>query len=89
MPSQSLDMYDLIALCEAGAPARPRSTSPLRHTRHIRIDCGDLRLDYQAGAEQARQVADELARRFPEFAVTIDDELHPELPPLPCAGLWD
>ncbi len=67
----------------------PRSAQPLRRIRHIRIESGDLRLDYRASAEQARNVADELAQGFPEFIVTIDDELHPELPPLPCAGLWD
>lgn len=48
----------------------------------------DLRLDDRASTEQARNAADELAQAFPEFVVTIDNEPHPELPPLPCAGLW-
>lgn len=71
------------------APPPQRSAQPLHHTRHIRIESGVLRLDYRASAVQARNVADELAQVFPKFVVTIDDELHPELPPLPCAGLWD
>ncbi|WP_280448610.1 hypothetical protein [Nocardia brasiliensis] len=48
-----------------------------------------MTLDYQASAEQAANVADELAQGFPEFVVTVDDEVTPDLPPLPCAGLWD
>jgi hypothetical protein len=46
------------------------------------------RLDYQA-AEQAEGVADQLARRFPELTATVDDDICDDLPPLPCAQLWD
>ncbi|MEV6430654.1 hypothetical protein [Nocardia sp. NPDC051463] len=56
--------------------------------RHIRIESGALTLDYRASAEQAQSVADELAQGFPEFRVTVDDELRDDLPPLPCARLW-
>ncbi|WP_454198121.1 hypothetical protein [Nocardia sp. Marseille-Q1738] len=69
-----------------GVPAEPPDR---RRIRHIRIESGALRLDYRAGAEQAESVADHLARRFPELIVTVDDELHDGLPPLPCAQLWD
>ncbi|MEV0710400.1 hypothetical protein [Nocardia aurea] len=48
-----------------------------------------MRLDFQASAEQTASVADEFAHTLPEFTVTVDDDIHPELPPLPCAGLWD
>ncbi|MFD0363551.1 hypothetical protein ACFQZZ_19050 [Nocardia sp. GCM10030253] len=57
--------------------------------RHIRIESGELTLEYRASAEQAQSVADELAQGFPEFRVTVDDELRDDLPPLPCARLWD
>lgn len=57
--------------------------------RRIRIESGPLRLAYRATAEQAGDVADELAQSCPEFAVRVDDEVSDDLPPLPCAGLWD
>lgn len=60
-----------------------------RRPRHIRIESGALRLDYQASAEQAQHVADELIRCSPEFVITVDDNVTDDLPPLPCADLWD
>ncbi|WP_280254856.1 hypothetical protein [Nocardia wallacei] len=50
-----------------------------------------MKLDFQAPAEQAQSVADELAKAFAgrELRVTVDDDVHPGLPPLPCSGLWD
>ncbi|MEV6323832.1 hypothetical protein AB0M45_21950 [Nocardia sp. NPDC051787] len=66
-------------------PDVPTAPPDRRRIRHIRIESGALRLDYQACAEQAESVADHLARRFPELTVTVDDELHDGLPPLPCA----
>lgn len=57
--------------------------------RHVHIESDYLTLDYSASDEQARSVADELAEGFPEFKVTVDDEVREGLPPLPCARLWD
>jgi hypothetical protein len=34
-------------------------------------------------------VADELSQGFPELVVTVDDDVQPDLPPLPCGALWD
>lgn len=62
--------------------------SPHRR-RHIQIETGQLRLDYQASAEQAESVARALAQRLPDITVTVDDNLDDDLPHLPCARLWD
>ncbi|WP_280312411.1 hypothetical protein [Nocardia abscessus] len=62
---------------------------PPDRRRHIQIETGPLRLDYQASSEQAESVARELSQRFPEIVVTVDDDLRDDLPHLPCAQLWD
>ncbi len=60
--------------------------------RHIHIESGALKLDYQASAEQAQNVADELMRgacsEF-RFQITVDDHVTDELPSLPCGELWE
>ncbi|WP_155981254.1 hypothetical protein [Nocardia sp. BMG111209] len=50
-----------------------------------------MRLDYQASAEQAQSVADELAQSFSalELQATVDDDVQPNMPLLPCAELWE
>lgn len=60
-----------------------------RQPRHIRIESGALRLDYQASAEQAQNVADELAQGLPGIVVTVDDDVSEDLPSLPCSRLWE
>ncbi|NKY54383.1 hypothetical protein [Nocardia vermiculata] len=62
-----------------------RVTSRLRH---IRIEAGALTLDYQASAEQARDVACALTQLSSDLMVTVDDDVCCDLPRLPCAGLW-
>ncbi|KZM75767.1 hypothetical protein AWN90_20745 [Nocardia terpenica] len=59
--------------------------------RHIRIESGAFTLDYQATAEQAQSVADELAaaNSKSELVVTVDDDVQDDLPPLPCSELWE
>ncbi len=59
-----------------------------RRQRHIRIESGALTVDYQASAEQARDVARELTQHCSGLTVTIDDKVCRDLPHLPCAGLW-
>ncbi|WP_024805588.1 hypothetical protein [Nocardia sp. BMG51109] len=63
----------------------------MRHPRHIRIESGALRLDYQAPAEQAQNVANELATGYSELElhVTVDDNVRDGLQPLPYGELWD
>ncbi|WP_174183650.1 hypothetical protein [Nocardia barduliensis] len=68
---------------------RPRNVSAQsRHIRHIHIETGALAVDYQAGAAQIADVVAELGAHG-GFVVTVDDNVRPDLPPLPCGELWD
>ncbi|UGT60426.1 hypothetical protein [Nocardia asteroides] len=62
-------------------------TAP-RH-RHIRVEFGPLELNYAADAEQISDVAAQLRRSCQDLVITVDDDLRADLPPLPCAELWD
>ncbi len=62
--------------------------TPPRRIRHIRIEAGAVSADYQACAEQIADIVTEL-RTNAGITVTVDDDVRPELPSLPCAGLWD
>ncbi|MGV9821700.1 hypothetical protein [Nocardia xishanensis] len=74
-------------------PVLPEHPGPRlsKRIRRIRIVSGALTLNYRASAEQARNVADLLARKYPsqDMVITVDDRVDMDLPPLPCAGLWD
>ncbi|WP_024804999.1 hypothetical protein [Nocardia sp. BMG51109] len=90
------DAYDLlIADIAAGHRIPPERHAPcglaasrghLQRVRRIHIESGASSLDFQASAEQAENMADQLAQGFPEFIVTVDDEVHPDLLRLPCAA---
>ncbi len=63
------------------------AVKPPRCIRHIRIESGALTLDFQGSAEQIGCVAVALAA-IDDLIVTVDDNLGPDLPALPCARLW-
>lgn len=62
---------------------------PTQRIRRIRIQSGELKLDFKASAEQAEHVADELGRSSADFHVLVDDNVGDDLRPLPCARLWE
>ncbi|WP_433622049.1 hypothetical protein [Nocardia sp. CA-120079] len=69
-----------------------RPANPPRRIRHIHIESGALKLDYQASAEQAQNVADALmGNGYSELKlpITVDDDVTDDLPALPCAELWE
>ncbi|MGW4369741.1 hypothetical protein ACWEKT_29240 [Nocardia takedensis] len=62
---------------------------PDARRRHVRIwfPANDIRLDFQCDVLAAA----EFARRMlghPRAHVAVDTHLDPDLPPLPCVGLW-
>lgn len=62
-----------------------------QRVRHIRVRVGALTLDYVAPAAQADDVARLLMNSHAGLPVSvhIDDEVHGDLPPLPCSRLWE
>lgn len=80
----------MIAPVDNVTRTRSAGTSPARkprRVRHIRIETGAFSLDYQACAEQIADIMAELASVG--LVVTVDDNVRPDLPPLPCGELWD
>ncbi|MEU2255363.1 hypothetical protein [Nocardia xishanensis] len=77
----------------SASPVLPEHPGPRlpRRIRRIRIVSGALTLNYRASAEQARNVADLLACNYTsrDMVIIVDDRVDTDLPPLPCAGLWD
>jgi len=57
--------------------------------RHVRIESGELSLDYTATAQHAEDVADELRAGTPDVVVIVDDNVQDDHPLLPCARLWE
>lgn len=57
---------------------------------HVRIEFDEprLTLDYRAEREAAITYADEVIACLGAATITIDDEVHDGLEPLPCARLW-
>ncbi|MEV6138189.1 hypothetical protein AB0L63_19415 [Nocardia sp. NPDC051990] len=62
-----------------------------RRVRHIHIESGPLVLDFQGSAEQISSVAAQLAAAADaaDLTFTVDNEVGPHLPELPCGGLWE
>lgn len=53
----------------------------------VRFAHSDVAVDYQCTREIAEAFAARMRRRS-DSLVVIDDRVHPDLPPLPCARLW-
>ncbi|WP_036511540.1 hypothetical protein [Nocardia aobensis] len=53
----------------------------------VRFSHSDVAVDYQCPREIAEAFAARMRRRS-DSLVVIDDQVHPDLPPLPCARLW-
>lgn len=68
---------------QLGGSAHP--DSDVCHIR-VRFTSPALELDYQDERSVAHRFA-AAAQRF-GAAVTVDDELHEDFPPLPCRRLW-
>ncbi|MFX0581098.1 hypothetical protein [Nocardia nepalensis] len=62
-----------------------------RRVRHIHIESGPLALDFQGSAEQIGSVAAQLATAADavNLTFTVDNEVGPDLPELPCGELWE
>ncbi|MFI9412475.1 hypothetical protein [Nocardia gamkensis] len=65
-----------------------RHIASTRRMRHIHIGTGAFAMDYQAGAAQIADVVAELGAHT-GFVITVDDNVRPSLPPLPCGELWE
>lgn len=55
---------------------------------HLHVESGPLILDFQGHPEQIDCVAAELAAST-AVMVTVDDQITPDMPKLPCSGLWE
>jgi hypothetical protein len=53
----------------------------------VRFPSHELALDFQCTRDTAELFAAQMSLRA-DSTVVIDDQVHPDLPPLPCARLW-
>ncbi|MBL1078931.1 hypothetical protein JK358_31460 [Nocardia sp. 2] len=56
---------------------------------HLRVRSGLLVLDFRATLAQARNFLAALDTWSPTMHATIDNDVSPDLPALPCSSLWD
>ncbi|MET7773201.1 hypothetical protein [Nocardia sp. NPDC005366] len=56
---------------------------------HLRVMCESigLILDFQCDRSAAEAFAYRMSARA-DFGIVIDRDVHPDMPPLPCARLW-
>ncbi|MCP2298006.1 hypothetical protein APR11_004447 [Nocardia amikacinitolerans] len=56
--------------------------------RHLHIESGAFKVDFQGSADQIADVAAQLSQSSVRYSVTVDDHISIDMPMLPCAILW-